>query len=62
MRIDLRNNLQTVKPRKLKFGLNKRINESVMCANFGDPRPQDRELRHKKNIKNTAILARKVIH
>ena len=24
------------------------INESVMCANFGDPRPCDRELTQKK--------------
>ena len=39
-----------VKPRKLKFGLNIRINESVVCANFGDPRSRDCELRH-KNIK-----------
>ena len=37
-----------VKPRKLKFGLNIRINESVMGANFGDPRSRDRELKHKK--------------
>ena len=27
------------------------INECVMCANFGDPRSRDRELRHKKNRK-----------
>ena len=27
------------------------INECVMCANFGDPRSRDRELRRKKNNK-----------
>ena len=31
MRIDLLNNQQTVKPRKLKFELNERNNENVMC-------------------------------
>ena len=29
-----------------------RIDVSVMCANFGDPKSHDRELTHKKNIKN----------
>ena len=29
-----------------------RINESVMCANFRDPRSRNRELRHKKKIEN----------
>ena len=29
-----------------------RINESVMCANFWDPRSRGRELRLIKNIKN----------
>ena len=38
----------TVKPRNLKVVLNMRINECVMRANFGDPEPRDRELRHKK--------------
>ena len=36
-----------------------RINESVMCADFGDPRSRDRELRHKKTLKN-AIFGLKV--
>ena len=38
------------------MGLNIRINESVMCANFGDPRSRDRELRAKKTIKNGDFL------
>ena len=38
----------------LEFGLNIRINESVMCVNFEDPRSRDRELRHKKNVKKNA--------
>ena len=29
-----------------------RINESVTCANFGNPRSRDRELTLKKTIKN----------
>ena len=41
-------NYKTVKSKKLKFGLNIKNNESVMCANFGDPRSRDRKLRHKK--------------
>ena len=41
---------QTVKPRKFKFGLNIVIKKSVMCANFGNPRLRDRELRHKKTV------------
>ena len=28
------------------------INESVMCANYGDPRSPERELRRKKTFKN----------
>ena len=43
---------------KLKFGLNIRINKSVMCANFGDPRSCDRELSLKKH-KKKAILGLK---
>ena len=45
-----------VKPRKLKFGLNIRINENVMCTNFGDPWSRDRELRQ-KNMKKRRFLA-----
>ena len=37
-----------VKPKNLKFGLNIRINLSVMCANYEDPKLRDRELRQKK--------------
>ena len=48
MRIALLITSLTVKPRKLKFELNMRINDSVMCAHFGDPRSHGRELRHKK--------------
>ena len=51
MRIDLLNNYQMVKPKKLKLELNKKINKSVMWANFGDPRSRDRKLRHKKRQK-----------
>ena len=36
----------------MKIGLNIRNNESVICANFGDARSHDRELR----LKNTAIF------
>ena len=50
-RFDLLNNLLTVELRKLKFELNLWINESVLCANFGDPRSRDRDIRHKKNMK-----------
>ena len=50
-----------VKPRKLKFGLNIKIDGSVMCANFGDTRLRDRELRPQKPGKN-AILGRKIIN
>ena len=32
------------------------INESVVCANFGDPRSHDREFRHK----NTEIFGLKI--
>ena len=32
----------------MKFGLNLRINESVMCANCEDPRSRDDELIHLK--------------
>ena len=58
MRIDLLNNYQMVKPKKLKLGLNIKINKSVIWANFGDPRPRDRKLRHKKR----QILAWKFIN
>ena len=40
--------LATIKPRKLKLGLNMKINECVMCASFGDPRSRDRELTRKR--------------
>ena len=59
MRINLLNNYQTVKPRTLKLKLNIRINERVMCANFGDSRSRDREMRHKKH-KKTAIIGLKI--
>ena len=36
----------------LKFGLNMVVNQCVMCANFGDPRSRDRELRRKKTLRN----------
>ena len=49
-----------VKPKKLKLGLNKRINEGVMCANSGDPRSRDRELTHQKTIKKLATLDLKI--
>ena len=52
MKIDLLINYQTVKPKKLKFELSMRINESVLCTNFGDRRSRDRESRHKKTLKN----------
>ena len=39
-----------LKSRKLKFGRNIRINESVMFANFGDPRSRGRELTPKKTL------------
>ena len=51
-----------VQPRKLKFRLNIKINESIMCANFEDQRSRDRELRHKKNIKKRRFLDWKVIN
>ena len=41
-----------VKPRKLNFGLNLRINESVMYVNVGELRPRDRELRYQSPGKN----------
>ena len=47
---------KTVKPRKLNLGFNVRINERVMCASVGDPRPRDRELGHQ----NTAT--RRFLH
>ena len=47
-----------VKPRKLKFVLTIRINESLISANFGDPTSSDCELRQKKK----QILAWKVIN
>ena len=47
-----------MKPRKLKFGPNIRIHESVMCANFRDRRSRDRELRHKKKQKKRRFLGR----
>ena len=46
-----------VKPRKLKFELNIRMNESVMYVNFGDPRSRDRESRYKKHKKRVLINA-----
>ena len=58
MRIDFTDNQQTVKPRVLKFGLNIKTNESVMCTNFWDPTSRDHELRHTKNIKRH-FLSRK---
>ena len=45
-----------VKPRKLEFEFNKRINESVICANFGGPRSRDGDLRQ-ENIKTKAVAA-----
>ena len=53
MKIDLLITRKTVKPRKLKFGLNIRIDESVMCANFRDPKSRDSKLRHEKHLKNS---------
>ena len=47
MRIDFAYNLQTVIRRKLKFGLNIKDNKSAICANFGDARLRNLELRHK---------------
>ena len=45
-----------IKPRKLKFGPNIRINESVICATFGDLKSRDRELKLKKTyIENLLI-------
>ena len=29
-----------------------RINESIICAHFGDPRSRDRELKHQKALEN----------
>ena len=49
MRFDV---YQTIKPRKLKLGLIVRIKESVMCADFWDPRSRDLELKHQKTLKN----------
>ena len=49
-----------VKPSKLKFGPNIIINESVMCANFGDPRSRDRKLEHKKKKKKKATVWSKI--
>ena len=54
-RIGFAYNQQTVKPRKFKFGLNIAIKESVMCANFENPRSRDRELRHKKTKKSVVF-------
>ena len=42
-----------VKLRKLKFGINVQINESVKHANFVDPRSRDRELKYNKNFKKS---------
>ena len=33
------------------------IDECAICANFGDPRLRDRELRRKKSIKKRRFLA-----
>ena len=38
------------------------INEYVMCANFGDLRSRDRELRQKKKHNKWRFLARKFIN
>ena len=52
-------NYKTVEPRELNFGLNIKINKSVMYANFGDTRSRDRELRLQKPGK-TAIFVSKI--
>ena len=41
--------------KKLNFGLNIRVNDSVMCANFGDSWSRDRKLGPKKIGKNGDI-------
>ena len=47
----IRIDLLTVKPRKLKFEINIRINDSVIYANFTNLRSRNCELRHKKTQK-----------
>ena len=54
MKIDL---LIIVKPTKLKFGVNIRINKSIMCVNFGNLRSRDCELSHNKIFKKRRFLA-----
>ena len=46
-----------VTSKRLKFGLNIRINKSVLCTNFEGRRSRDRELKTKKNIKKWRFLA-----
>ena len=39
----------------MKFGVSIGINESIICANFGDPRSRDHELRHKKTHRKRRV-------
>ena len=48
--------------RKLNFGFNITINESVMSAYFGNPRSRNCELRPKTNRKKRQFLGRNVIN